>query len=130
PGPVSLTGLQDGTCRTSGIATTLELDAVELGLARIPVVFEDLVEHHVARSMLNHLERTGADRLQVVGAVASSLAHVVTEEMLRQNQAVITPERIEPQWIRLLERDLHGVVIDGFHQLDVLVDAKCRRGVA
>src|SRR5690606_24674447 len=101
PGPVGLTGLEHGTGRTSGVTATLQLDAVELGLARIPVVVELLIEDDVARPVLDHLEGAGADRIEVVRALTCLLAHVVLEEVLRQNQAVATAERVEPERVRL-----------------------------
>ena len=88
-------------------------------IVRIPVVCD-----HVAGLEVAHFVRSRADRLQVERRVLGAGADGVLEDVLGQDLAGQSDERIEPRGDRVLEGDLDGVWRGGFDTGDILVVAQ------
>ena len=127
PGEVVLAGLQHRPRRRGGVAPALHLEGVEEGPVGHVVARVELAAHDVARLEVDEAVGAGADRLEVGGRLPRLVAPERVEQVLGDEPAVLA-ERLVPVRRRLLEDDLHAVLVEALDAVDVAVGADRHRG--
>src|SRR5206468_2400273 len=129
PGEVVLPRLEHRARRGRGLAAALHLELVEEGTIRDVIGGINLAPTEVAGPEIHEAVGSRPDRLQVGRRLPRPVALEGLEQMLRNDHAARPAEGVEPEWGRVLERELDRVIVELLDPLDVTVGGdRHRRG--